>query len=271
MIETLLETEVRGQRLQGTLALPQGGPAPAVLMLHGFTGSRDEQVIAGVGEGVFSRTARRWAAAGVASLRIDFRGSSFLGQGSAGDFADTTYEGQVEDAAAAWARMQADPRLRPVAVLGWSQGGLVAATFAGRMGAGGPRALALWAAVADPRESFGGLLGPGGLARGLAGPGPHRVDLPWGKTVALKRAYFEGVMAHRPTEEIAAYPGPLFVAHGLRDEAVLPRAANLYLAAHKGPQEAWIAEMDHSFDVAEGPATLDRLADATLDFIRRST
>ena len=90
MIETLLNTSVAGQRLQGTLCLPQGGPAPCILMLHGFTGSRDEQVIAGAGEGVFSRTARRWAGRGMASLRIDFRGSSFLGGGSDGDFADTT-------------------------------------------------------------------------------------------------------------------------------------------------------------------------------------
>lgn len=287
MIETLLNTEVAGQRLQGTLCLPQGGPSPAVLMLHGFTGSRDEQVIEGLGEGVFSRTARRWAAQGMASLRIDFRGSSFLGGGSEGDFADTTYEGQIADAFAAWEAMEADPRITPVAVLGWSQGGLVAANFAGRMSAKrGPGsspgqsgavpqspllATALWAAVADPRESFSGLLGAEGLARGLDSPGPHRVDLSWGKTVHLNRSYFQGVMTNRPTEEIARYAGPLFVAHGTRDEAVAPHAADLYLAAHKGPHQAWIAEMDHSFNANTGATMLDRLADATLGFIVKST
>ena len=282
MIETLLDTEVAGQRLQGTLCLaPGAGPAPCILMLHGFTGSRDEQEIEGTGEGVFSRTARRWAGRGWASFRIDFRGSSFLGGGSGGDFADTTYEGQVTDAFAAWSLLQADPRVTPQAVLGWSQGGLVAATFAGRAarGAGSnpgqiatlPRAVALWAAVADPQESFGGLLGADGLARGLASDGPHRIDLPWGKTVQLNRPYFEGVMTHRPTEELSHYMGPLFVAHGTRDEAVAPHAADRYLAAHKGPHAAWIAEMDHSFNAAQGPETLDRLADATLDFIVKST
>lgn len=283
MIETLLNTTVAGQRLQGTLCLPQGGPSPCILMLHGFTGSRDEQVITQVGEGVFSRTARTWAARGWASLRIDFRGSSFLGGGSDGAFEDTTYEGQIQDAFAAWAALEADPRVTPKAVLGWSQGGLVAASFAaraagrgpgsspGRRVASPPAACALWAAVADPRESFGGLLGPEGLAKGLATPGPHRVDLPWGKTVHLNRPYFEGVMQNRPTEEIALYPGPLFVAHGTRDEAVAPHAAQAYLAAHKGPHEAWIAEMDHSFNAIHGPGTLDKLADATLDFIVKST
>jgi dienelactone hydrolase len=297
MIETLLNTTVAGQRLQGTLCLPQGGPSPCVLMLHGFTGSRDEQVIEGIGEGVFSRTARRWAARGMASLRIDFRGSSFLhrisgGGGSEGDFADTTYEGQVADAFAAWEALVQDPRVTPVAVLGWSQGGLVAATFAGRSASGrgasgrgasgrgpgsspgqpgaSPRATALWAAVADPKESFSGLLGPEGLTRGLASEGPHRVDLSWGKTVHLKRGYFQGVMTNRPTEEIARYPGPLFVAHGTRDDAVAPHAADQYLAAHKGPHQAWIAEMDHSFNANQGAEMLDRLADATLDFVMKS-
>lgn len=269
MIETLLNTTVAGQRLQGTLCLPQGGPAPCVLMLHGFTGSRDEQVIAGMGEGVFSRTARRWAARGMASFRIDFRGSSFLGGGSDGDFADTTYESQIADAHAAWAALEDDPRVTPLAVLGWSQGGLVAASFAGRSHK--PRATALWAAVADPRESFAGLLGADGLQRGLAEPGPHRVDLSWGKTVHLKRPYFQGVMTNRPTEDVAHYPGPLFVAHGTRDEAVAPHAADLYLAAHKGPHQSWLAEMDHSFNAAQGAEMLDRLADATLDFIVKST
>lgn len=266
MIETLIETRVKGQRLQGTLCLPRGGVAPCVLMLHGFTGSRDEQVIQGVGEGVFSRTARLWAQAGWASLRIDFRGSSFLGGGSGGDFAETTYEGQIADAHAAWALLEEDPRVTPVAALGWSQGGLVAASFAARSGR--PKALALWAAVAEPRESFGGLLGPGGIERGLASPGPHRVDLSWGKTVHLNRGYFEGVMTNQPLREIAGYEGPLFVAHGTRDEAVLPHAAERYLAAHQGPHQAWIADMDHSFDAAQGPATLDRLAGATLDFFK---
>ena len=269
MIETLLNTSVAGQRLQGTLCLPQGGPAPCILMLHGFTGSRDEQVIAGAGEGVFSRTARRWAARGMASLRIDFRGSSFLGGGSDGDFADTTYETQIADAHAAWAALEDDPRVTPRAVLGWSMGGLVAASFAGRSQK--PRATALWAPLADPRASLAAIQGTEILRKRLEEPGPHRIDLPWGKTVHLKRGYFECVMRNRPTEEIAHYPGPLFVAHGTRDDVIPVLAAEAYLAAHKGSHEAWIAEMDHSFNATQGAEMLDRLADATLDFILKST
>jgi dienelactone hydrolase len=65
-----LHFPVQGQRVTGTLCLPQGAPAPVVLMLHGFTGSRDEMAVTGTGEGVFSRSARRLAQHGLASLRI---------------------------------------------------------------------------------------------------------------------------------------------------------------------------------------------------------
>ena len=159
--------------------------------------------------------------------------------------------------------------MTPRAVLGWSMGGLVAASFAGRSQK--PRATALWAPLADPRASLAAIQGTEILRKRLAEPGPHRIDLPWGKTVHLKRGYFECVMRNRPTEEIAHYPGPLFVAHGTRDDVIPVLAAEAYLAAHKGNHEAWIAEMDHSFNATQGAEMLDRLADATLDFILKST
>lgn len=266
MIETLLHFPVLGQRVTGTLCLPRGGPAPVVLMLHGFTGSRDEMPVAGVGEGVFSRSARRLAQQGLASLRIDFRGSGT----SEGDFSDTTYEGQIADAVAAVQVLQAEPRVQGqrLALLGWSQGGLVAATVAGRLKS--PLATALWAAVADPVESLGGTMGPEVLAAGLkTGNVALPIHLSW-KDIALKQGYFDGMMALNPVAELAAYAGPLFVAHGLWDTAVLPHAADRFLAAHTGPHQAWIEAMDHSFNATQGPEMLDRLLDATALFFRQN-
>ena len=53
----------------GTLSLPEGGATgPAVVMLHGFASSRDE-----IG-GIFAGPAAALAEAGIATLRIDFRG-----------------------------------------------------------------------------------------------------------------------------------------------------------------------------------------------------
>jgi dipeptidyl aminopeptidase/acylaminoacyl peptidase len=266
MIETLVYFPVHGQRVVGTLCLPKGGPAPVILMLHGFTGARDEMLVTGVGEGVFSRSARRLAQQGLASFRIDFRGSG----DSEGDFSDTTYEGQIADGLAALKVLASEPRVQgsKIGLLGWSQGGLAAAAVAGRSNV--PLATALWAAVADPVESLGGTMGADMLAAGLkAGGVALPIHLSW-KDISLKQGYFEGMLAMKPLAEVAAYNGPLFVAHGWQDEAVLPHAAAKFLAAHKASQENWMEDMDHSFNATTGPKTLDRLLDATADFFRRN-
>jgi dipeptidyl aminopeptidase/acylaminoacyl peptidase len=248
----------------GTLETPAGAPAPVVLLFHGFTGSRDELPVAGTDEGVFSRTARLLAEAGIASLRIDFRGSGE----SPGAFADTTFEGQIADGLAALAWAEANPAVdgSRLGVIGWSQGGLVAAGVAGRSGR--PDAVALWAAVANPRESFTGIVGADTIAAGLAaGDEPVKVTLPWAE-IALKRPFFEGVATHDPLKDIAAYAGPLLVAHGTLDTVVLPAAAEAYVAAHPGDEVFWGAEMDHVFNAFTGPDTLDRMVADTIAFLQ---
>jgi dienelactone hydrolase len=250
--------------IAATLALPEGAEAPpAVLLLHGFTGSRDEMAIPSTDEGIFARTARLLAEAGYASLRIDFIGSGESG----GDFADTTFEGQVADGLAALAWLGAEPRVAgdELFLIGWSQGGLVATAVAGRSGV--PDAVALWAAVAEPRATFAGILGEEAVEAGLAaGDTPVTVTLPWGAEIGLRQGFFEGLTTFDPTAEIAAYDGPLFVAHGTLDDIVPPSAADLLIAAHDGPSEQWMREMDHSFNVFTDTATLDAMVAATIAF-----
>jgi dipeptidyl aminopeptidase/acylaminoacyl peptidase len=203
---------------------------------------------------------------GLASLRIDFRGSG----DSDGDFSDTTYEGQIADALAALSVLATEPRVQGdrIGLLGWSQGGLVAAAVAGRSNV--PWATALWAAVADPWESLGGAMVAAVVAAGLkTGDVALPIHLTW-KDIALKQGYFDGMLAMKPLTEIASYRGPLFVAHGGQDTAVLPHAAPNFLGAHRARQESWLEDMDHSFNATTGPATLDRLLDATAGFFKRN-
>lgn len=262
--EETIRFAVDGQTVVGTLSLPDGAPAPVVLLFHGFTGSRDELAVAGTEEGVFSRTARLLREGGIASLRIDFRDSGE----SDGAFEFTTYERQVADGLAALAWLAAEPRVQGdrIALIGWSQGGLVATGVAGRSGA--PDAVALWAAVADPLPTMTTFIGAEVIATGLAA-GPDQavpITLPWGATIALRRGFFEGVTTFSPTTEIAAYAGPLFVAHGTRDDVVPPAAAQMLLDAHPGPDVLWMQDMDHVFNVFGGPATLDAMVAETIAF-----
>ena len=262
--ETTTRFAVDGQRVVGTLCLPPGGPAPVVLLFHGFTGSRHEMPVAGTREGVFSRTARLLAQSGYASLRIDFRGNG----DSDGDFADTTYDAQIADATEAIRQMAHDQRVRGdrLAVLGWSQGGLVAATVAGRSEAT-VKACVLWAAVSTPKLARAFLLGPANLAKGLPTDGSLITIQNGGKTIALKRGFFDAMDTANPMQEIAAYQGPLFIAHGRQDAAVPIAAAALYAAAHKGLHQLWITDMDHSFNASQGPEMLDKLVAATVAFL----
>jgi uncharacterized protein len=249
----------------GTLETPAGDPAPVVLLFHGFTGARDELPVATTDEGVFSRTARLLAEQGIASLRIDFRGSGE----SPGAFADTTFEGQVADGLAALNWLEANPAVdgQRLAVLGWSQGGLVATAVAGRSDK--PDALVLWAAVANPEESFGGIIGAETLEKGLsAGDTAVPITLPWGATIELNQGYFEGVATFDPPTELASYAGPLLIAHGTKDTTVLPSAVDAFLAAHEGEETTWIAEMDHVFNAFTGPKTLDQMIGETIAFLK---
>jgi pimeloyl-ACP methyl ester carboxylesterase len=225
----------------GTLVLPTVENPPVVLLLHGFTGSRDELATEAVPDGVFASAAMQLADAGYASLRIDFAGS-----GEATDemsYAETTLEGQIADAMAAIAYLQG---LDSVAtddlfLIGWSQGGLVAAATAGRSDA--LEAVALWNAVATPRETYAGFLTEETVLAGLAAAddAPVAVTLPWAE-ITLNGAFFDGLETLDPVAEIAAYGGPLFVAQGSLDTTVPPASADLYLAAHDGPETLWTAE-----------------------------
>ncbi|WP_341211691.1 alpha/beta fold hydrolase [uncultured Limimaricola sp.] len=255
--------EVEGTEVFGTLALPPDGPAPTVLLLHGFTGDRDELDIAGTGEGVFRRTARLLAEAGYASLRIDFRGSGESTEGFA--FADTTFESQIADAGAALDWLAQDDRTAgPLYLIGWSQGGLVAATLAGR--GADIEAMALWAAVADPQITFSTLFGAEVLAAGVMSETPTTVTLPWEAQVTLGQPFFEGIIEADPVGEMSSYDGPLFVAQGTNDATVDPAQAEMLLGAHEGREELWLREMDHTFDAFEGPERLDEMVAATVAF-----
>lgn len=262
--EEVIKFEVAGGEVVGTLSLPEGGPAPVVLLFHGFTGSRDELAVATTEDGVFSRTARLLAAAGYASLRIDFRGSG----DSSGTYDQTTFEGQIEDGLRAVDVMTADPRVKgtDLAIIGWSQGGLVATAVAGRSGI--PDAVALWEAVANPKETYAGILGADSLTKGLTtGTTPLMVKLPWGAEIGLQQGFFEGVASFDPTREIAAYKGPLFVTEGSLDTTVPPAQAESLIAAHEGPEVLWKAEMDHVFNAFTGPQTLDLMVAETVGFL----
>ncbi|MEM6728007.1 MAG: alpha/beta fold hydrolase [Pseudomonadota bacterium] len=249
-----------GQEFVGTLCALEDETAPTVLLLHGFTGARDELPSEAVPEGVFAYTAKALADAGYQSLRIDFRGSGE----SLGDltFEDTTFKGQIADAQAAVAYL-ADQATSEVYVIGWSQGGLVAAALAGR--GADVAGVALWNAVADPRATYGALFGSEALEAAIAAPADEvrELALPWGVELTLKGAFFDDVAALDPLMEIASYGGPLLAANGMTDTLVAPGSGQAYVDANGGGT-VYRADMDHVFDIFADASDLDAMIAATI-------
>ena len=242
----------QSQTIIGTLAMPEGdGPFPASLLLHGFTGTRHELPVVGTEDTMFSRAARWLGERGVASLRIDFRGSGE----SEGAWQDTTFSSQISDTIAAldYLEMLEGVDSGRISILGLSQGGLVAAATAGRDAR--VSNLVLWSAVSNPVMSYGILLGSDNLLAGAAASDVAlTIELPWGAETTLKGAFFEDIFLVDPVAEIVGYGGPLLAITGARDTTVTPQphAGQVFLDYHEGAEALVVLDGDHVFDVLAG-------------------
>jgi dienelactone hydrolase len=266
--QRIVSFQVDGQKVVGTLEVPDRAiRPPVILMLHGFKGSSDELEIPSLKQGVFARAANAWAARGLASMRIDFRG----GGDSEGSFEDTTISGQVKDALAAIEYLQKEKSVDPkrLALVGWSQGGAVAAITAGRT-QHRLAAVALWNPETSPAATNEAVAGAEVVKSGLASGGrPIVLKLPWGEEVRLKAAFFEDLFTLDPVADLAKYPGPVFVAVGTKDTVIYPQpqSGQLLLTYHKGGGDLWVRPMDHVFNIFEETRTVDELIEATGDFV----
>jgi len=267
-VERNAEFQNQGQTIRGTLTVPDAnGPFPIVIMFHGFHAQRNEMPVVGTDETLFGRTARVLAEQGFASLRIDFRGTGV----SDGLWIETTSEGQISDAQASveYARQLDEVDSNRLALLGYSQGGLVAASVAGRN-----RHIAsvvLWAPLANPPASLGNLLGADALKKGLDSGVDDIVNgvLPWGTLVPLKGSFFRELYMLDPVAEITAYDGPLLVVVGLNDTLVSPQPQSgaIYLAYHRGNGALVEIDADHKFDSPIGHEKVDELICATAGWL----
>ncbi len=259
----------QGQLIRGILTLPEGQSrnVPLVLLFHGFTGQKDEMDVAGTNEAMFEMTARIFAENGIASLRIDFRGSGE----SEGAWEDTTFSGQISDAMAAISFVQSIPEINPnrIGVLGLSQGGLVAAATAAR----DPRVKAaiLWNPVAIPAFTYSLILGVDTVLEALTLEGEETIDatLPWGEVTTLKKSFYQELFLVDPAAEIASYKGPLMVVVGLQDDVVFPQphAGVIFTNYHSGLQKLVELETDHLLGIFVGPEVLKIVIDKAIDWI----
>ncbi len=198
---------------------------PAVILLHGFTGSHTESQF------LFVETARRLAKAGIAALRADFYGSG----DSDGSFQDMTIPTELADARRmfAFAAMQAGVDPTRVGVLGYSLGGCIAGLLAGsepRLGA-----LVLWAPAATLN-----------MSTWLdAQPQPPAVG-----GLVLNSAFAQSCREAKPLQALAGFDRPTLVLHGDQDGTV-PLADGAAFADKVGGRLQVIEGADHGFSHPE--------------------
>ena len=270
-VSTPITFENQQQTVVGILTEPvMPSPYPVVMIFHGFTGQKDEMPVYETDETMFSRTARVLAEHGIASLRIDFRGSG----DSAGEWPDTTFNGQISDALAAIDYVATLPQIdaEHLGLLGLSQGGLVAASAAARDER--VNSVVLWSPVAIPYATYSTLLQPDSIHAGLnaEGDAPIPVSLPWGTDILLKRPFFEELLIVDPIAEIVHFAEPLLVIVGVQDAIVTPQPqmGQLYMQYHEGPEALVTLDADHMLSILAQSGELDKAIAWSVDWLGKT-
>ncbi len=259
--ESIVTFTNEGMTLVCSLTIP-GTPhlPPIVITMNGFGGDRNDVEIPGTGEPFFKRFARILAEQGIASLRIDFRGSG----DSDGEYQMTSFSTQISDALAAvdyiCSNLKHQVNTKSIGMMGFSQGGLVGSTASAKDKR--VDSLVLWSPATCPPHSYEGLITKQGIKAGLALPdggwdmfglyldGQYLgVDLPLGKV------FFEDLFNIDPLAEIRKYQDPLMVIVGNEDPIVWPQPAKgqLYIKYHEGFEKLVTLDLDHAFNWWAGP------------------
>lgn len=135
---TSVTLENEGKRIFGVLHKPLSvSPCPIVFFCHGFAGNKCGR------HRMYVNLAKKFSEIGIASLRIDFRGSG----DSEGELIDMTLDSEVSDGLLALKYIEKLPFIDSsrIGIFGRSLGGAVAIMLARRYGKA--KSLALWAPV----------------------------------------------------------------------------------------------------------------------------
>ena len=225
-----------GHRLAGRLDLPDGPPRGCAVFAHCFTCTRNSRAAVHVSRGL--------AAHGLAVLRFDFTG---LGD-SGGEFADSSFSGNVQDLVAA-ARALAARGLPPTLLVGHSFGG--AAVLAAAAAIDSVRAVATIAAPFDVGHVA--RLFPAGVEAARR-DGTAEVEV-GGNRFQLGRAFIEDLGRNDQAERIASLRKPLLVLHSPVDAEVgIDNASRIFQAAMHPKSFVSLDGADHLLGSTEDAA-----------------
>ncbi|MEX2215379.1 MAG: alpha/beta fold hydrolase [Phycisphaeraceae bacterium] len=235
-----IEVDHNGLTIRGMSYRPvREGRHPAVLLLHGFTGTRIENGF------MFVRLARALASRGIAAVTFDFLHSGE----SDGSFEQMLVTGELADALriTEWLQSQAFVDRSRLGLLGFSLGGLLAGCVTARVEC--YRSLVMMAPttatnIARHAQREGRCDTPGtggGEAASGVQLGPH----------CLHPSFFDDVLTLDSVSDCVKRPRPTLVVQGTGDTAVPPAISAEFVDAMKRasvPVELHLIEgADHAF------------------------
>ena len=241
---SLDESAIRLACVEEPADVPAGVQPAVAVLCHGFGGSKESPLFDALSKALRKR--------GVSVARFDFNGHGE----SEGAFRDMTVSNEVLDAKTV-VDFYRDVRNARVALVGHSQGGVVAALAASELGAENVEALVLLAPAAVLREDalrgriFDAVFDP-------LDP-PETIPVLDG-TRELGRDYVLGAQRTDPYSAVAAYPGPLLAMHGRGDTVVPWTCGERFVSGRVGNGRfTLLPTADHAFSGVE-KAVADEVA-----------
>ena len=270
-VDVIINNE--GMNFVGTIAYPEDidEPCPAVLLLPGFMGERDELPVAntsvlaegGRPKGMLEKTALKLAEAGYVSMRIDYR---YSGK-SEGLWQDITATGELSDAKVALKYLSENPAVdkNRLAVCGLSLGGALASCISDEPLV---KIVVLWSPASELDVLKDEIFQSEGQLE-LEEEGIVTLTMPWGETTTLKKTFFDSLEDLHPLKEITIFKGPLLCICGKKDPVIAPQPQQTlkFIDAHNGEEKLILIDADHTFDNFLGFEKLDQAIDETRNWL----
>ena len=235
-------------KLSAVIQRPEGEKLPMVMILHGFTGNKNEKLLTTLADAL--------EAEGIASIRFDFNGHGE----SEGDFVNMTVLNEIEDARKVFEYVKGLDWVEAVSIAGHSQGGVVTSMLAGELGAEKVKKVVLLAPAAVLRDDAirGNVMG----TTYDAGNPPESVKI-FGK-FDLGRGYMLTAQTLPIYETAEKFTGPACMIHGTADRIVPYTYSLSYKKVYASGELNLINGADHGFTGFE-----DEAAELAVTFLMR--
>ena len=231
-----------------TLVLPEGfdkekDTCPLAILMHGFISKKELYPIPAIASAL--------AKAGIASIRFDFDAHGK----SEGKFIDMTISSEIADAKAVMDYARKLPFVSDIALLGHSQGGVVAGMLAGEMedSPQRPKCLVLLAPAAVLKDDA--IAGQCMHARYDASNPPEYVNVLFHK---LGRRFILEAQQLPVYETSSRYSGKVCIIHGRKDKIVPVSYAERYHQSYRD-SELYILENEGHFLNGDKACLIDRV------------